>query len=133
MATKKQKVQEWETKEKKIFARIYKDMMLSEAFVTLTPRQMMLYIVAKMQFYGHRKPAKDYPHIEAFHSEECLYLNHALGVQYGLYPPSNHRDLYRDIEVLIEHGFLERLSNGRVNQKKSVYRFSGNWKKYKKE
>lgn len=130
---KKQKPQEWETQNKKAFARIYDDMMLSEAFVTLTVRQKMLYVVAKMQFYGHRKPAKDYPDIEAFRSESCFYLNRALGVRYGLYPPTNHRDFYKDIDVLIKHGFIERISNGRSNQKKSIYRFSGDWKNFKNE
>ena len=40
---------------------------------------------------------------------------------------------YKDIDALIKHGFIERISNGRSNQKKSIYRFSGDWKNYKNE
>ena len=111
-------------------------MLISPAFMDLSARQRMLYIYAKSQYFGARsRPKNDYKDIEEYQKDggrKYFYLNHyLLSEVYGLYPKSNTRDLYKDINVLIEHGFIEQVSNGRANQKRSIYKYSEKWKLWK--
>lgn len=115
-------------------------MLISGAFKDLTARQRMLYVYAKSQFYGARsRPKTDFPDIEVFKEykgQRYFYLNHKLlSDVYGLYPKSNHRDLYRDIAALIEHGFMEWYSEpkavNRSNHMRTIYRYSAEWKNWK--
>ena len=111
---------------------ICQSMMLSKAWRDMSARQRQLYVIAKSQYYGaYSRPVKDYPEIEMYknNDKDYFYLNRALvsGV-HGLYPQSNTRDLYNDINVLIEHGFIERVSDGRPNKMRSIYTYSDAWK-----
>lgn len=45
-------------------ANIYESMLTSKAFAFLTDRQKMLYVCCKAQYYGKRKPGRDYPDVE---------------------------------------------------------------------
>lgn len=114
-------------------------MMVSEAFKDLTARQRMLYIYAKAQFYGARsRPCRDFPDITDFHEyngQRYFYLNHRLlSDVYGLYPKSNHRDLYKDIEELVKHGFIEYYTEPKAvnksNHMRTIYRYSEAWKEW---
>lgn len=87
-------------------ANIYESLLLSDSFRDLSDRQKMLYIVAKSQYYGHRKPEKDYPEIELFQGADVFYLNWNAVKRYGLYKDSMHSNFYRDMAALIEHGLL---------------------------
>lgn len=118
-------------------------MMTSPAFKDLTARQRMLYIYAKSQFWAARsRPSKDFKEVQEFQEVEgrlCFYLNHALLSEvYSLYPKSNHRDLYKDIQALIEHGFIERVTNttgkdvSENNHMRNIYRYSDGWKSWGK-
>lgn len=112
-------------------------MLTSPAFKDLTAKQRMLYIYAKTQFYGARsRPKDDYKDIEEYQKDggrKYFYLNHKMITEvFALYPKSNTRDLYTDIQVLIEHGFIEQVSNGRINQKRSIYTYSTKWKEWGK-
>lgn len=118
-------------------ANICQSMMLSRAWKDLSARQRELYVIAKSQYFGaYSRPRKDYPEIEMYkkNDKDYFYLNHALvaGV-YGLYPKSNTRDLYGDINVLIEHGFIERVNDGRPNKMRSIYTYSDKWKYWSKQ
>lgn len=109
-------------------ANIYDSMLISEAFKDLNARQRMLYVYCKNQYYGKRKPQADYPDIDAVQGDECFYMNHALITDvYGLYPKTNHRDFYRDMQKLAENGFIEIISSGYTAKKRSIYRFSEKW------
>lgn len=110
-------------------------MLISPAFIDLSARQRMLYIYAKTQYFGARsRPRNDYKEIEEYQEDggrKYFYLNHyLLSEVFGLYPKSNTRDLYRDIQKLCENGFIEQVANGRANQKRSIYRYSDKWKKW---
>ena len=112
-------------------------MMISDAFRDLTARQRMLYVYAKSQFYGARsRPCNDYKDIDVFkeyNGSRYFYLNHRLlSDVFGLYPKDNHRDLYKDIKALIEHGFIEKYSGGRSNRSRAIYRYSEWWKDWEK-
>lgn len=49
-----------------------------------------------------------------------LEFPHKLAVEYGLFPTSNTRDLYKCIDNLVDAGFVEKLGSGRY--KKTIYR-----------
>ena len=98
-------------------------MMRSPPFKDLTPRQRMLYIYAKSQFYGGRA---------------YFYLNHKLLTDvFGLYTKGNYRDLYRDIDALETHGFIERVTNverkptTETNGMRTIFQYSDKWKSWK--
>lgn len=104
-------------------ANIFESMLRSPAYMRLTDKQRNLYVVCKAQYYGKRKPSKDYG-TEIF-DDQCFYLNWE-GVQhYGLY--KDHSHFYRDMSALIAAGFIERVSSGAGKREKSIYRYSSKW------
>jgi hypothetical protein len=113
-------------------ANIYESMLQSPAWKDLKPRERQLYLYCKSQYYGKRKPSKDYPDIEAFQSAECFYLNLASVVNYGIYKRSGNKEFYSDMKTLAEHGFIEVVSSGRYTKTKSIYKYSSKWKNWKK-
>lgn len=130
-------------------------MMLSKAHRDLTPRQRELLTVAYSQFYGARsRPCLDFPEVDVF--KECrgnkhIYLNKKLLVDvFGLYSENNHSAMYKDIDALVTHGFLDRLTprvnpkdkdgqrpnttideNGQMKFSRSIFSFSDKWRRWK--
>ena len=86
-------------------ANIYESMLQSTAWKDLKPRERQLYIYCKAQYYGKRKPAKDFPDIPQVQSEECFYLNLSLVVSYGIYTRNGNKEFYQDMKKLEEHGY----------------------------
>lgn len=109
-------------------ANIYESMLLSKAFITLTNKQQILYIYCKSQYYGHKKPEKDFPDDERLKGADFFYLNWSTVKKYGLYKDSMHSNFYKDMKVLCEHGFIENVCSGQKRKTKTIYRFSSNWK-----
>lgn len=115
-------------------------MMISDAFKDLTARQRMLYVYAKSQFYGARSRPhtvhKDIKDFEEYNGQRYFYLNHKLMSDvFNLYPKSNHRDLYKDIATLVDHGFIEWYTEpksvSQSNHMRAIYRYSEAWKEWK--
>ena len=113
-------------------ANVYQSMLLCAAFQDLTQRQRLLYIVAKSQYYGSRKPEHDFPDIEEYKGETKFYLNWDLVQRYGLYTETMHANFYKDVNALITHGFIKRIVSGAKKREKSVYSFSDEWQKWQK-
>lgn len=109
-------------------ANLYESMMLSPAFQDLTNRQKLLYLVAKAQFFGHRKPEQDFPDIEQVKGDDCFYLNLGSVTRYGLYTRNMRGKFYSDIKALESHGFVKTLSSGKTTKSKSIYKFCPDWK-----
>lgn len=123
-------------------------MLESEAFKDLTPRQRMLYIYAKSQFFNAtNRPADDFPEVEKFQAHKgqmYFYLNHALlSDVFGLYPKSNTRDLYKDAAALEAHGFIKCVTPKRPSGKRNhaiengkysclIYTYSDAWHHWKR-
>lgn len=119
-------------------------MLISPPFKDLTARQRMLYVYAKSQFFAAvSRPSIDFRDEEGkpleifqkYQGKECFYLNHKLMSEvFGLYPETNHRDLYFDIEALVQRGFIERVTGyGRnkiteTNHMRNIYKYSEKWK-----
>lgn len=114
-------------------ANVYESMLLHPAFTTMKPRQQMLYIACKAQFYGHRKPKADFPTTEAVQGDDCFYMNRELATRYGNYTKSMTKELYGDLGELQRRGFIECVSSGKATKSKSIYRFCSNWKDWKPE
>jgi len=112
-------------------ANIYESMLQSAAFMDLSARQRLLYVYMKAQYYGKRKPGKDYPDMEKLQDDDLFYFSMAMAEEYGLYTRSNHTRFYADIKELERHGFIKTVSNGKKNKKKSIYRFSADWQQWK--
>lgn len=81
-------------------ANIYMSMLMSKAWTQLTAAQKTLYLYCKAQYYAEKKkPDGD---------SLCFTMNQAKwqGL-YGLYTTANKRGFYRDMNALIEYGFID--------------------------
>ena len=117
-------------KRKDTSANIYESMMHSPAFQSLNARQRMLYVYCKAQYYGKRKPERDFPDIEEMSGASCFYLNWAAVIKYGLYSKTDSSTFYKDMRVLCDRGLIEQIASGKVHHKKSVYKYSLKWRQY---
>ena len=111
-------------------ANIYGSMLESPAFKDLSKNQRLLYIYMKKQYYGTKKPGKDYPDMPELQGNELFYFNMARAVKYGLYSRSNDRQFYHDISEIEHHGFIKTISSGKATKSKSIYKFIGEWKQW---
>lgn len=107
---------------------IYESMLQSEKFKDLALRQRMLYVYMKAQYYGKRKPGKDFPEIESLQKDEMFYFTLNMAEEYKIYSKSNSAQFYKDIKVLVEHGFIKKVVSGRNTKSKNIYEFAGDWK-----
>lgn len=112
-------------------ANIFESMLQSRAFKSLIARQQMLYVYCKAQYYGKRKPERDYQDVDAVQGADFFYLNwDAVKTLYGRYSAKDSSTFYKDMDVLIKRGFIERTASGKAQHEKTVYRFSAEWKAY---
>lgn len=112
-------------------ANIYRTMFLSPAFLNLTKNQRLLYITMKSQYYGVQKPGKDFPEIPELQGDDLFYFSMWTAERYGLYTRGNHMSFYKDTKSLVDHGFIEIVSNGRATHEKNIYRYSSKWRTWK--
>ncbi|MDL2301034.1 hypothetical protein LJC58_01620 [Lachnospiraceae bacterium OttesenSCG-928-D06] len=112
-------------------ANIYGSMLDSPAFKDLSKNQRLLYVYMKKQYYGTRKPGRDFPDMDQLQEDELFYFNLALAERYGLYSRSNDRQFYKDIAAIEQHGFIKTISNGRTTKSRSIYKFTRDWKQWK--
>lgn len=115
------------------FTRIYESMLKSPAFMDLSKNQRLLYIYMKAQWIGKGRPgAKDeYKNIPEAQGNDKFFFNLATAEKYGITTQANHREFYKDIKALVSHGFIEIIASGKVNRKKSIYKYSDKWKTWK--
>lgn len=116
---------------KDTFAMIFDSMLEHPAFMSLTPRQKILYIYCKMQKNRSTrlKPKYDYKEYDLYQDEKYFYMNKALAFKYGLYKESMSGEFYRDIHALEEKGFIKCVGKGGGDGKtKSIYSFSDKWR-----
>ncbi len=104
-------------------ANLYMSMLVSPAWKNLSAQQKVLYLYCKGQFYGEKtKPGGN---------GECFTMNKSKWCTlYGLYDSNNGKGFRRDMEQLIEKGFITCVECGAATRTKSIYRFSDKWKLY---
>ncbi|MBE7728047.1 MAG: hypothetical protein E7244_27770 [Enterocloster citroniae] len=108
-------------------ANIYESMLQSAAFKSLTNKQMILYVYCKAQYYGKRKPRKDYEKQGLYQDDTYFYFNWQLAIDYDLYPATSHSKFYKDMKTLEQKGFIEKVKSGQGHKEKNVYKFSDKW------
>lgn len=103
-----------------VFARLFKSMLVSDAWRDLTPQQRNLYVVCKLQMYDEKhKPNNDSRQFTMAQGKWSFY---------GLYDKRNGSGFRRDMEALILHGFIRCVQNGANTRTKSVYAYSDQWR-----
>lgn len=115
------------------FSMIFMSMLKSPAFKDLSNNQQLLYLFMKSEYYGQKhRPMKDYPDIAD--SIQYFYFNCRIAEEYGYVKSKGNRGkFYDNIKVLVDHGFIETISNGKESKQKSIYKFSEKWKFWKGE
>lgn len=112
-------------------ATIFESMLRSKAYCDLSDKQRILYVLCKAQYYGKKHPEKDY---QEFEGNEYFYLNFGEVVSaYHLYTEKGHSRFYKDMKVLEEHGFFEKVKSGQNSRDKNVYKFSEKWRNWEGE
>ena len=107
-----------------VSANIYLSMIKSEAWLSLTKNQRLLYVYLKVQYYSQkRKPNKE--NKEMFYFNQTKWLN-----EYQLYSEGNKKSFYNDMEQLIIRGFIDCVSSGKTTREKNIYQYSSRWQNY---
>jgi hypothetical protein len=97
-------------------------MLMSAAWRDLSPKQHELYLYCKAQLFAEKQ--KPY-------GDESFTMNRSKwNLLYGLYNDGNEKGFYRDIDALIEHGFIICKSSGKATRTKSIYAYSDKWRKW---
>lgn len=107
-----------------VSANVYESMLTSTAWVDLSAQQKALYLCCKAQYYAERKKPIDGDAI-SFTMARHKWMEH-----YRLYKEGNQAAFYRDMQALLDHGFVELVSSGKATREKSIYRFSSMWRKW---
>lgn len=106
------------------FTPIFADLWTSDAFTSLTDKQQALYIDCTLESYGLASN-------DTGRGEEFFYMNGGLrSDKYKRYPRSDSRCFERDIEALIEHGFVDCVQSGFNTRQKNLYKLSDRWHKW---
>lgn len=104
-------------------ANLYMSMLTSPAFRDLTAQQARLYLFCKAQYYAEKQKPNNDP--------LCFTMNKSKwSGLYGLYDENNGRGFRRDMEALIDHGFIVCVECGACTRTKSIYRFSSEWQRW---
>lgn len=131
-------MEEWEfSGNDRQFVKASRSMLNSPAFRALTANQLRLYLFAKFEWWRTANTEggpEFYPTARWPDSDEVkpgdFYLNRALLVNKGLYNSKNDR-YKKDLQALVEKGFLDVIVRSRGKYQKSVYRMSSRWKNWK--
>ncbi len=105
-------------------------MLSHPAFKDLKPRQRLLYLYAKAQYKGmvdRTQFEDDYPQYKGH--PEYIYLNHKLLIDvFEMYTKHTAREMYKDIKVLTEHGFLVPVC--KENNQRTIYKLVSEWQSW---
>ena len=109
-------------------ANIYMSMLLSPKWHELSKNAQVLYIYCKAQYYAEKKkPQPLNRQLTEQEQQQCFTMNKSKWQ--GLYKIyTNERQFYKDMEMLIEYGFIELIENGKHTRTKSIYMLSNKWK-----
>jgi len=104
-------------------ANIYMSMLMSAAWRELTPRQQILYLYCKAQYYAEKKkPIKD--------NQLSFTMNKSKWQLYKLYTENEGHNFRRDMNALISIGFVKCVECGANTRTKSIYEYSSKWLYY---
>lgn len=102
-------------------------MLSHPAFKDLKPRHRLLYVYAKSQYYcmvDREEFNKNYPQYVG--QKEYIYLNQKLlSDVFKMYARGSKTEMYHDIAVLVEHGFIQPIK--RENNQRTIYKLISEW------
>jgi hypothetical protein len=105
-----------------VFASLYMSMLTHPAFKDMKPRTQILYLYCKAQLYAEKNKA-------IVDGEECFSMNRNKWKNlYELY--TNPNSFYKDMDILIGHGFVDCVSCGAISRTKNLFRLSARWQKW---
>ena len=117
-------------------ANLYMSMLLSRAWRGLTDRQKVLYLYCKAQYYGEKPDRKT--HMTQAEIDGGANVNlmkrftmnrNKWSDMYELYSESTSRYFWRDMNALIEKGFIRKVESGKTTRTKNIYEFADDWRK----
>lgn len=105
-------------------------MLSHPAYKDLKMRQRQLYLYAKAQYKGMvDRQSFEKAHPEYKGHPEYIYLNYKLLIDvFEAYSNSNRAEMYRDITVLVEHGFIVPVK--RENNQRTIYKLIPEWQNW---
>lgn len=106
---------------------LYFSMTHSPAWLDLTGNQRDLYRICREQ-YMQKGPAKQYPDYKPFDRDEVFSL---CWEKVREAAPQRETTFYKDLKILVEHGFLRVLAAGGY-KRATVYELSGEWRFWRK-
>lgn len=112
------------------YIKMYTSMTTSPAYISLTGNQRALYMFCRFQEYnGSNEPWKEYTNLKAGNSSKPFFLNWKLAKVNGLY--KTKYTFYKDLQRLIELGFINCLHDGKPGGNKSIFAYSDKWQNVK--
>jgi len=117
-------------------ANIFMSMLKHPAFRDMTPRQQILYVYCKAQYYGTK--GRDKPRyvegtvrVKGEAPDTQFYFNRSKWcIEYELYTDKDRASFYRDRDALISHGFIRVIENGKTTRTKTIYAFWDMWQQW---
>ena len=102
-------------------ANIYESMLLSSAWNDLISKQRLFYVYCKSQFYSEKTTYEDNPY--TFTMNKAKWCS-----KYSIYTKGNASSFYKDMEALINHGFIACIKCGAIARQKNIYQYSSKWR-----
>ena len=110
-------------------ANIYMSMLMSDNWHKLTKNQQILYLYCKAQYYAEkRKPKPLVAELTDSELSRCFTMNKSKWCQlYNIYNDGNQASFIKDMNALIDKGFVELIESGKTTRTKSIYMLSSKW------
>ena len=109
-------------------------MLESAVYKSLTPRQQMLYIYCRNEERHPKRYKPDKNDLTQFYFNEAIWsdkIDPTTGRQgYCLYSTNHAMHFYRDMDALIEKGFIRCIYRGSKNRQRNIYQYSDKWQLY---
>lgn len=115
------------------YTALFLTMLMSPAFRDLSDKNKILYLYCKAQYYGVRKPKQDFPDNPDMQGDDLFYFSRQTAVDFGWCKKNDTKPLYQGLNILVEHGFIEKVVSGKANHRKSIYRYSDRWQDWKEQ
>ena len=119
-------------------ANIYNSMLLSPAFQDLTATGVRLYLYMKARYYAEKKTDALITEYEKLTNQNInksirFTFNKAVWHDlYHIYSNGGGNNFQKDLNSLIDQGFITKIQSGKLTKSKSIYEFSDKWVNWKK-
>lgn len=119
-------------------ANIYNSMLLSPAFQDLTATGVRLYLHMKARYYTEKKTDALITEYEKLTNQNInksirFTFNKAVWHDlYHIYGNGGGNNFQKDLNSLIDYGFITKIQSGKLTKSKSIYEFNDKWADWKK-